>query len=114
MNNDLKKRRRSRVRAKVMGTENRPRASVFRSARFINVQLIDDKKGVTLLDVYAKQITGKGHESKIETAVKVGAEAARQAKKKGIKEIVFDRGSYRYHGRVKAAADAMRDGGLHF
>lgn len=114
MNKDLKKRRHSRVRAKVSGTANRPRASVFRSARFINIQLIDDKQGVTLLDVYAKQLTGKDKENKIEMATRVGREAARQAKKRGIKEIVFDRGSYRYHGRVKAVADAMRDNGLDF
>lgn len=114
MNKDLKKRRRNRVRAKVSGTADRPRASVFKSARFINVQLIDDKKGVTLLDVYSKQLMGKRQGNKIEIASKVGKEVALQAKKKGIKEIVFDRGSYRYHGRVKAVADAMRDDGLDF
>jgi len=114
MNNNLKKRRRSRVRAKVFGTKNRPRASVFRSTRFINVQLIDDQQGETLLDVYSKQLTGKKQETKIEIASRVGKEVAQQAKKRGIEAIVFDRGSYRYHGRVKAVADAMRDDGLNF
>ncbi len=114
MNINLKNRRRIRVRAKVFGTENRPRASVFRSSRFINVQLIDDKQGVTILDVYSKQLAGKKKVSKMDMAQKVGKEVAQKAKKKGIKEVVFDRGSYRYHGRVKAVADAMRGDGLDF
>jgi large subunit ribosomal protein L18 len=82
--------------------------------RFINVQLIDDEQSVTMLDVYSKQLEGKRQESKIDMAQKVGKEVALQANKKGIKNIVFDRGSYRYHGRVKAVADAMRDNGLVF
>jgi large subunit ribosomal protein L18 len=114
MNNDLKKRRRNRVRAKVFGIENRPRASVFRSARYINVQLIDDDKGATLLNIQSKELMGKKKATKLEVATMVGKEVAQQAMKKNIKEIVFDRSSYRYHGRVKAVADAMREGGLDF
>lgn len=99
-------RRHKRVRARVKGTHERPRLSVFRSARHIYAQLIDDHEGVTLLSV-------KG-DSKADSAFKVGEGVAKKALEKGIKEVVFDRGGFAYHGRIKALAEGAREGGLRF
>lgn len=104
-------RRRRRIRARVKGTAERPRASVFRSLRNMNVQLIDDTTGRTLLAVYGK---AKPKQTKQQQAAAVGKEAAAKALAAGIKKIVFDRGGYAYHGRVEAVASAMRQGGLGF
>jgi large subunit ribosomal protein L18 len=106
-----------RVRAKVEGTENRPRLSVFRSLNQIYAQVIDDEQGKTIvaastLDAEVKgQLDGK---SKSEQAKIVGLAVARKAADKGIKEVVFDRGGFKYHGRVKALADGAREAGLKF
>ncbi len=110
-------RRHKRVRAKVSGTAARPRMNVFRSLTGIYAQLVDDSQGVTLvsastLDHELKgQMTGK---KKSEQAKLVGLAVAERAKAAGITAVIFDRGGYRYHGRVKAVADGAREGGLEF
>ena len=105
--------RRRRVRAKVSGTAERPRISVFRSNKGVSVQLIDDSTGTTLAAVNWTEEAFKGV-SGIEQATKVGAELASRAKAAGITSAVFDRGGYQYHGRVAALADGAREGGLSF
>lgn len=104
-----------RIRKIVSGTAERPRMSVFRSNAQISVQLIDDKAGKTLLSVssLSKEIAEKKG-TKIEQATLVGAAVAEKAKAAGIEAVVFDRNGYLYHGRVKALADAARNGGLKF
>lgn len=104
-------RRHNRIRAKVSGTASIPRLAIFRSARFITAQLIDDTKGVTLAQA-SDMKSAKG--TKVERAKAVGAEIATKAKAAKIDKIVFDRGGFLYAGRVKALADAAREGGLTF
>lgn len=104
-------RRHNRIRAKVSGTASIPRLAIFRSARFITAQLIDDTKGVTLAEA-SDMKSAKG--TKVERAKQVGAEIASKAKAAKIDKIVFDRGGFLYAGRVKALADAARAGGLTF
>jgi large subunit ribosomal protein L18 len=106
-------RRAHRVRSKIAGTAKRPRLSVFRSSKHIYAQLIDDVTGVTLA---AAGSTGKGagYGGNVKAAATVGKKLAEAAKAKGIMQAAFDRGHYRYHGRVKALADAAREGGLSF
>ncbi|MBI2404867.1 50S ribosomal protein L18 [Candidatus Gottesmanbacteria bacterium] len=99
--------RKASIVAKIRGTARRPRMSVFRSNRFMSVQLIDDTKGTTLL--YLK---GSGKNTK--EAKALGSKIAKQAMRHGMKTVVFDRGGFRYHGSVKALADAAREGGLTF
>jgi large subunit ribosomal protein L18 len=106
-------RRRRRVRAKVRGTAQRPRISVFRSNRGINAQLIDDDAGRTLAAVAWTEADLKGL-PRMEQASKAGQVLAQRAKEAGIERAVFDRGGYRYHGRVKALAESAREGGLAF
>ena len=106
-------RRRRRVRAKVRGTAQRPRISIFRSNRGINAQLIDDDAGRTLAAVAWTEADLKGL-PRMEQASKAGQALAQRAKEAGIERAVFDRGGYRYHGRVKALADGAREGGLAF
>jgi large subunit ribosomal protein L18 len=106
-------RRSNRVRAKITGTSERPRMSVFRSSKHIYVQLIDDMNGVTLAAA-GSQGKGSKYGGNIKSAVEVGKKLAEAAKAKGIAKVAFDRGHYRYHGRVKALADAAREGGLQF
>lgn len=103
-----------RIRKKIFGTESRPRLNVFRSARHIYAQIIDDTVGKTLVEsstLSAEVSVGKGS---VEAAKKVGIDLASKAKGKNITSVVFDRGGYLYHGRVKALADAAREGGLQF
>ena len=104
-----------RIRKIVSGTAERPRMSVYRSNAQISVQLIDDKAGKTLLSVSSlcKEIAEKKG-NKTEQAAFVGAAVAEKAKAAGIEAVVFDRNGYLYHGRVKALADAARNGGLNF
>ena len=114
---NARKRRHLRVRRKVSGTAARPRLNVFRSLKHISVQVIDDQTGHTL--VSASTLEAKLQESlvnklKVEQAREVGKVVAERAKDAGIEKVVFDRGGYRYHGRVKAVADGSRDGGLVF
>lgn len=105
-----------RIRKNISGTVGRPRMSVFRSNKGIYVQLIDDLKGQTL--VAASSLKGEdgdtGKVTKIEQARQVGKLIAEKSLGKGISEVVFDRNGYLYHGRVKALADAAREGGLKF
>ncbi len=108
-----RKRRHKRVRAKVFGTNKVPRLCVFRSPKHIYAQLIDDEKGKTLAsagDLGIKQTKDK----KTALAAKVGKLIAQKAQEKKIKKVVFDRGGYKYHGRVKAVAEGAREGGLEF
>lgn len=93
------------------GTADRPRLAVFRSAKHINAQLIDDEKGTTLAQASDNDVKAKGG---IKVAEAVGAEIAKRAKKAGIEQVVFDRGGFAYHGRIKALAEAARSGGLNF
>ena len=113
--NDMRKERHTRIRASVVGTTARPRLSVFRSNANISVQIIDDEKQVTLVSASSLEkelkLTNGGN---VEAAKIVGAEIAKRAKKAKIEEVVFDRGGYLYHGRVKALAEAARENGLEF
>ncbi len=109
----MRLRRRRRVRAKVRGTADRPRLSVFRSNRGINAQLIDDVNGVTIASVNWTEADLKSA-SRDDQPKKVGELLAQRAKSAGIETVVFDRGGYKYHGRVKALADGAREGGLSF
>ena len=106
-------RRRRRVRAKINGTSTRPRLSVFRSNRGIQAQLIDDVQGHTLAAVNWVEGDLKAL-ARMEQAKRAGELLAERAKAAGIEECVFDRGGYRYHGRVKALADGAREAGLKF
>lgn len=103
--------RHARVRAKVFGTDIRPRLSVFKSNKFIYGQIIDDSKGTTIVSASSKGISGKGL---VEKAKTVGQEIAKLAKTKKIEQVVFDRGGYIYTGVIKSFADGARDGGLIF
>jgi len=109
----LRLRRRRRVRAKVHGTAERPRVSVFRSNRGISAQLIDDDAGRTLVAVNWTEAPLREY-SGVQQATKVGELLAQRAKAAGITSVVFDRGGYKYHGRVRALADGAREGGLSF
>jgi large subunit ribosomal protein L18 len=102
--------RRARVRAKLHGTAVRPRLTVFRSNKAMSMQAIDDDRGVTL--VAASDADVKTKAPKMQRAVEVAKVLAERAKKAKISAVVFDRGSYKYHGRVKAVADALREAGL--
>jgi len=105
--------RHRRVRKKVKGMSGRPRLSVFRSSKHIYAQLINDELGSTVASASSLELHSR-RDKKILIAGQVGAAIATNAKKIGIKEIVFDRGGYKYHGRVKALAQSARDGGLIF
>lgn len=105
-------RRAYRTRNKVKAVSDRPRLSVHRSDQHIYAQVIDDAKGLTIASASSLTITDSG--TKTDTAKLVGQAIAKAAMDKGIKAVVFDRGSAKYHGRVKALADAAREGGLDF
>jgi large subunit ribosomal protein L18 len=106
-----REKRRRKVRGKISGSAAKPRLSVFRSSDHTYAQIIDDQKGKTL--ACASDLVMKDG-SKVEKALAVGKEIAAAAAQKKIKEVVFDRGGYRYHGRIKALADGARSGGLKF
>ena len=106
-------RRRRRVRAKVRGTAERPRLSVFRSNRGVSAQLIDDVAGVTIAAVNWTENDLKSLD-RMEQAKRAGELLAERAKAAGVEQCVFDRGGYRYHGRVQALAEGAREGGLRF
>lgn len=111
---DRRLRIKRRIRKRVRGTSERPRLSVFRSNTSIHAQLIDDVKGITLASATSpKEEAAKGV-TKIEQSKVVGGSIAKIALEKGIKEIVFDRNGYLYHGRVKSLAEGAREGGLVF
>ena len=105
-----------RIRKKMQGTAERPRLNVYRSLNHIYTQLIDDLNGVTLVSAssFGKKSAEKHYGGNVAAAREVGKLIAERAKEKGIKKVVFDRGGYLYHGRVKALADAAREAGLEF
>ena len=110
---EARRRRHRRIRGKVVGTTERPRLAVYRSNKGISAQLVDDDAGKTLAAAswqHLKKFKG----SKTEQAAEVGKLLAQNAKKANVETVVFDRGGYLYHGRVKALADAAREGGLKF
>ena len=106
--------RHKRVRAKISGTPEMPRLNVFRSEANIYAQVIDDVNGVTLVSASSLDKAINGYGGNIAAATAVGKLVAERAKAKGIENVVFDRGGYLYHGRVKALAEGAREGGLNF
>ena len=112
--NEQRLKRHRRVRAKISGTAQRPRLNVFRSNKHIYAQLIDDVNGVTLASASAMDKGFEGNGGNKEAARKVGQAIAKAAAEKNIEEVVFDRGGYLYHGRVKELADGARESGLKF
>ena len=106
--------RHKRVRSKISGTTERPRLNVFRSEKHIYTQVIDDSKGVTLCSASSVEKDFDGRGSNKEAAKKVGKMIAERALAGGIETVVFDRGGYIFHGRVKELAEAAREGGLKF
>ncbi len=113
-----RQRRHDRLRKKVKGDPERPRLCVYRTASNIYAQIIDDTKGSTLVaaSTVAKEFTGdyKGHKGNVAAAKRAGELIGKKALAAGIKKVVFDRGGYPYHGRIKALADAAREAGLDF
>jgi len=113
--NKKRDRRKSRTRARISGTASRPRLSIFRSNKYVSVQLIDDEAGKTLLSASTRSLAKEKEEkkeNKTGQAGKIGEVLAKKAVEKGIKKAIFDRGGYKYHGRVKAVAEAARKSGL--
>jgi large subunit ribosomal protein L18 len=115
--NVLRIRRHARVRRRMTGTAERPRLSIFRSLRYLYAQIVDDVSGKTIAAASTREkavAEGLASTSSAAAAVKVGTTIAERAKSKGISAVVFDRGGYKYHGRIKALADAARGAGLEF
>lgn len=114
--NLVRKGKHARVRKKISGTSESPRLCVYKSLNHIYAQIIDDEKGVTLVaaSTLDKELNDLSVKSNIEAAKRVGAQIAQKAQAKGITSVVFDRGGYKYHGKVAALADAAREGGLQF
>lgn len=108
--------RKKRIRKKLSGTTERPRLTVFRSARHIYAQIIDDTKGATLVSASTldKEFAEAKFENKTDAATNIGKAMAERAKAKGIESVVFDRNGYIYHGRVKALSEGAREAGLNF
>lgn len=112
---DIRRAIHSRIRKKVTGTSARPRLAIFRSVKHIYAQIIDDEKGVTLCSASSvEKIAGVGNGGNTDAAKSIGKLIAERAKEKGIEQVVFDRGGYIYHGRVKSLAEAAREAGLQF
>jgi len=109
-----RKRRHKKIRFKIKGTAKRPRLCVFRSNRHIYAQLIDDEKGRVLIGVSDMMCKKRGKTTKTEKAREVGRLIAQKAREMNIKKVIFDRGGFLYHGRVKALAEGARDEGLEF
>ncbi|WP_017754848.1 50S ribosomal protein L18 [Calidifontibacillus oryziterrae] len=113
--NAVRKKRHGRVRSKVSGTAERPRLNVYRSNQHIYAQLIDDVNQVTIASAATvEKDFGLESTSNVEAAQKIGELVAKRGMEKGIKEVVFDRGGYLYHGRIKALAESAREAGLEF
>lgn len=113
--NDLRIRRHKRLRARVLGTPSRPRLSVFRSLNYIYAQIIDDVSGKTLISLNERKLAAADQKgTKSARASLLGGMLSKIALEKGIKKVRFDRGGYKYHGRVKAFAESARQGGLIF
>ena len=111
---DARARRHVRVRKGVRGTSGRPRLAVYRSNKYIYAQVIDDLAGETLAAASSQETDLRSERLTVETAAKVGSMVADRAKAAGVESVVFDRGGFKYHGRIKALADAAREGGLDF
>ena len=111
--NEIRQRIHSRIREKLAGTAERPRLNVYRSLNHIYAQVIDDQKGETLVSASTSRLKSKTG-GNVAAAKEIGKSIAEKAVAKGIKQVVFDRGGYLYHGRVKALADAAREAGLEF
>ena len=113
--NEVRSRVHERIRRRLRGTTERPRLAVFRSIAHIYAQVIDDAKGVTIVAASSNEKGSKKRAGgNVATAKEIGRQVAERAKEKGINKVVFDRGGYVYHGRVKALADAAREAGLEF
>jgi len=112
--NEIRERIHKRIRRKLRGTAERPRLAIFRSVAHIYAQVIDDNQGATLASASSVDKAAKVKGGNVAAATSIGKLVAERAKEKGIKQVVFDRGGYRYHGRVKALADAARAAGLEF
>jgi large subunit ribosomal protein L18 len=104
----------TRIRGRVAGTSERPRLAVFRSLKHIYAQLIDDKAGRTIVSASSAEKSASANGGNLAGAKEIGKLVAERAKATGVKQVVFDRGGYLYHGRVKALADAAREAGLEF
>ncbi len=113
-NNEIRRRIHARIRAKLRGTAERPRLAVFRSVAHIYAQVIDDNAGRTLVAASTAEKDHKRGGGNLAAAKEVGKLVADRAKDKGIRSVVFDRGGYQYHGRIKALAEAAREAGLEF
>lgn len=111
---EIRNRIHRRIRRKLRGTAERPRLAVFRSVAHIYVQVIDDNAGATLVSASTVDKSGKTKGGNVAAATAIGKLVAERARDKGIKSVVFDRGGYQYHGRIKALADAARSAGLEF
>lgn len=111
---ETRRRIHQRIRHKVRGTAERPRLAVFRSLKHIYVQVIDDAAGRTLTAASSAEKSSQAGGGNVQGAKDIGKLIAERAKQKGIQKVVFDRGGYLYHGRVKALADAAREAGLEF
>ena len=111
--NDVRQRVHKRIREKLSGTSQRPRLNVYRSLNHIYAQIIDDMDGKTLVSASTRQAKSKTG-GNVAAAKEIGKVVAQKAKEKGISQVVFDRGGYLYHGRIKALADAAREAGLKF
>jgi large subunit ribosomal protein L18 len=111
---EIRNRIHRRIRRKLAGTAARPRLAIFRSVAHIYAQVIDDAQGQTLVSASSVDKTAKTNGGNVAAAKAIGKLVAERAKEKGIKSVVFDRGGYQYHGRVKALADAAREAGLEF
>ncbi|MEX1209160.1 MAG: 50S ribosomal protein L18 [Acidimicrobiia bacterium] len=111
---DARRRRHYRVRRRIHGTATRPRLAVYRSNRYVYVQIIDDEAGRTLASASSQEPGLRDRKLTVETAAEVGKLIGSRAKDVGIKSVLFDRGGFLYHGRIKALADAAREEGLEF
>ena len=115
---EIRQRVHDRIRSRVRGTKERPRLAVYRSVGHIYAQVIDDIEGKTLVSASSLEKAGRGVPSgsggNVASAKEIGKRVAERAKEKGVNQVVFDRGGYLYHGRVKALADAAREAGLEF
>lgn len=114
MGRDTRNRRRARVRKNLRGTPDRPRLSIHRSNKYIYAQVIDDTEGITVAAASSQEKDLRSERLNVDTAAKVGTLVADRAKEAGVTAVVFDRGGYKYHGRLKALADAAREAGLEF
>jgi large subunit ribosomal protein L18 len=112
--NEIRERIHTRIRKKLRGTSERPRLAIFRSVAHIYAQVIDDSKGSTLVAANSMEKSELKTGGNVAAAKEIGKRIAERAKEKGIAKVVFDRGGYLYHGRVKALADAAREAGLEF